>query len=59
MQQFHKLRREVEKNVARLGTVNGGAQFKNSQLLQKAFHSHDHMRVSGARNVKRRRRSCC
>lgn len=30
MQQFHKLRREVEKNVARLGTVNGGAQFKNS-----------------------------
>ncbi|OAO11812.1 Zn-finger protein [Blastocystis sp. ATCC 50177/Nand II] len=46
MQQFHKLRREVEKNVARLGTVNGGAQFKNSQLLQKAFHSHDHMRMA-------------
>ena len=59
MQQFHKLRREVEKNMARFGTANGVAQFKNSQLLQKAFHSHDHMRVSDMREVKRRWRSCC
>ena len=45
MQQFHKLRREVEKNMARFGTANGVAQFKNSQMLQKAFHSNDHLRV--------------
>ena len=59
MQQFHKLRREVEKNMARFGTANGVAQFKNSQMLQKAFHSNDHLRVVVVLTVQCRLHSSC
>mgnify|MGYP004650627401 CR=1 FL=1 len=59
MQQFHKLRREVEKNMARFGTANGVAQFKNSQMLQKAFHSNDHLRVGVVVGIECRLRSSC
>lgn len=59
MQQFNKLRREVEKNMARFGTANGVVQFKNSQMLQKAFHSNDHLRVGEVVGIECRLHSSC
>lgn len=46
LQQYHKLRRDVERQVSRFGTYSEPSQFRNSKFLQKAFQNHDAFRVA-------------
>ena len=46
-------------NMALFGTANGVVQFKNSQMLQKAFHSNDHLRVGEVVGIECRLHSSC
>ena len=46
MAQYHKLRRDVEKQVSRYGMYQEPTQLKNSKFLQKAFQNHDSFRVA-------------
>lgn len=46
MQQYHKLRRDVERQVSRFGALNDPAQYRNSKFLQRALQNHDTFRVA-------------
>lgn len=46
MQQYHKLRRDVERQVSRFGALNDPSQFRNSKFLQRALQSRDTFRVA-------------
>lgn len=46
MQQYHKLRRDVERQVSRFGALSDPSQFRNSKFLQRALQSHDTFRVA-------------
>ena len=45
MQQFHKLRREIEKGVNRMNAMGNSSAIKNTQLLQQAFQNRDSFQV--------------
>ena len=46
LQQYHKLRLYVERQVSRFGTYSEPSQFRNYKFLQKAFQNHDAFRVA-------------
>ena len=46
MQQYHKLRRDVERQVSRFGALSDPSQFRNSKFLPRALQSHDTFRVA-------------
>ena len=46
LQQYHKLRRDVERQVSRFGAYSEPSQLRNSKFLQKAFQNRDGFRVA-------------
>ena len=44
MQQYHKLRRDLERSISRYGNFTDPHQFRNSKYLQRALQNHDSFR---------------
>lgn len=46
MQQYHKLRRDVERSISRYGGYTDPHQYRNSKFLQKALQNRNSFRVA-------------
>ena len=46
MQQYHKLRRDLERSISRYGSFTDPNQFRNSKYIQRALQNRDSFRIA-------------
>ena len=46
MQQYHKLRRDLERSISRYGSFTDPTQFRNSKYIQRALQNRDSFRIA-------------